>query len=404
MKRLLIAVVMGTALLALTACTTPTVARYDAGDPVKQQAVTVAVAQSAATSDGVATARGMGTVPYSLFGPGADEKDKAYRAAQISAVERYFAEASEAESENFEAILPRVEENLDKFLISTTIINEQNDESTRKYVVSVRVEINVAKLRNAVRGSSVVAQKQQSERSNLVYVFMGREVSLQRSFDARVVKHAEVEGERQLERSVTVKGTESEKIRSGSVATKASKEGQSSASFRRSATVESGGSTTRRADDTHYRLLPLANYETSVTSVFSQGHFQVVDSAEVLGDREIEAVKRDFSTGDDLSPSTLRSILASLRGAQVPYLVSATLDVGAPLQDGATGLQRVAVTVTGKVRDVSGRFSREVASVPAMQYVGLGQTNAEARDKALRDAALAAAREVVSRLNAAGIY
>jgi hypothetical protein len=404
MKRLLIAVVMGAALLALTACTTPTVARYDAGDPVKKEVVTVPVARSVATSDGVATARGMGTAPYSLFGPGADEKDKAYRAAQISAVERYFAEAGKSESENFEAILPKVEENLDKFLLSTTIINEQNDESTRKYVVSVRVEINVSKLRNAVRGSSVITKTTQSERSSLVYVFMGREASQQRSFDARVVKHAEAEGERQLERSAAIKGTESEKIRGGTVATTASKEGRASANYRRSATVESGGSTTLRADDTHYRLLPITNYKTAITSVFSQGGFQVADPAEVLDDREIKAVEQDFSSGNDLSPTTSRSIFAALRKAQVPYLVQATLDVGIPQQDDATGLRRVAVTVTGLVRDVSGRLSREVASVPAMQYVGLGQNNAEARDKALRDAALAAAREVVSRLNAAGIY
>jgi hypothetical protein len=350
----------------------------------------------------VVTAKGVGTVSYG-WSLSADDRDQAYRAAQVSAVERYFAEAGEAESENFEAIQPKVEENLDKFLLGTTIINEQDNESAKKYSVSVRVDINVAKLRNAVRGSSATAKAASGEKSQLVYVFVGREASSVRSFDARVVKRAEVEDDRTLEQSAAVKGAESEKIRGNTVATAASKESKASANYKRSVTRETGGSTTRKADDTSYRLLSMNNTKTSITSVFSQGGFLVADPEFVFDDSEIKAVNQDFSTGNDLSPSTIRAVVGSLRKAQIPYLVLATLDVGIPQEDDATGLQRVAVSVTGRVLDVSGNLPREVASVPAVQYAGLGQDNASAQGKALKDAAMAAAREVVSRLNAAGI-
>jgi len=62
------------------------------------------------------------------------------------------------------------------------------------------------------------------------------------------------------------------------------------------------------------------------------------------------------------------------------------------------------VTVTGRILDVTGNFPREVASVPAVQYFGVGPDNASASGKALKDAATAAAREVVARINAAGIH
>lgn len=350
----------------------------------------------------VVTSKGTGTATYG-WSLSAGDKDKAYKAAQVSAVERYFAEAGEAESENFEAIQPKIEANLDKFLLSTTIINEQNQESAKKYSVAVRVEINVAKLRSTIRGSSATSKTAQGERSQLVYVFVGREVSSVRSFDDRVVKRAEVEREASVDRSKSVKGAEGEVVRGNAVATAANKKSSESVTAKASIKVETGGSTTRKADDTSYRLLSMNNTKTSITSVFSQGGFQVAEPEFVLEDKDIKAVNQDFSTGNDLAPGTLRGVVAALRNAQVPYLVLATLDVGAPMQDDATGMQRVAVTVTGRVLDVSGKLPREVASVPAVQYAGLGADNASASGKALKDASLAAAREVVSRLNAAGI-
>ena len=352
----------------------------------------------------VVASKGVGTASYG-WSLSSGDKEKAYRAAQVSAVERYFAEAGEAEAENFEAIQPKVEENLDKFLLSTTIINEQNQESAKKYSVSVRVEINVAKLRNALRGSSATAKATASgaEKSQLVYVFIGREAASVRSYDARVVQRVEVSDDRSVEHSASVKGNEGEKISGGNVGTSASRSGKANANFKRSVSVEKGGSTTRKADETSYRLLQMNNYKTSITSVFSQGGFNVADPEFVLEDRELKAVNQDFSAGNDLSPSTIRSVVGSLRKNQIPYLVLATLDVGAPLEDPATGMQRVAVSVTARVLDISGNLPREVASVPAVQYAGLGVDNASAQGKALKDAAIAAAREVISRLNAAGI-
>ncbi|MDB5814998.1 MAG: hypothetical protein JWN23_2115 [Rhodocyclales bacterium] len=363
----------------------------------------VALLLSAQCFAQVVTTKGVGSASYNWVLSQSD-KDKALKAAQVSAVERYFAENGEAESENFEAIQPMVEANLEKFILSTTIINEQNIENLKKYSVSVRVDLNVAKLRSTIRGASATAKAAIGERSQLVYVFVGREAASVRSYDDRIVKRTEIEGDASMDQSKSVKGTEGEAVRSNKVSTTANKRTSESVNVKASAKVETGGSTTKKADDLSYRLLPMNNTKTSITSVFSQGGFQVADPEFVLDDKDIKAVNQDFSTGNDLAPSTIRAVVASLRKAQIPLLVLATLDVGIPSQDNATGMQRVAVTVTGRVLDISGNLPREVASVPAVQYFGIGPDNASASGKALKDASQAAAREVVSRLNAAGVH
>lgn len=351
----------------------------------------------------VVQVKGVGTKTYSSSVT-TEIKEMAYQAAQVAAVERYFAENGEAESQNFEAIQDRIEANLDKFILNVTVLNEQDQASLHKYSVAVRVELNVAKLRNTLRGSSAVGKAANTEKSQLVYLFLGREVASVRAFDARVVKRAEVSTSLKESDHVTVRGSESESISNASVGTSTSVKANRNASAKEVVNVETGGSVTQKADDVAYRLLSLSNTKTAITSVFSQGGFNVADPEFVLADSDFKSVNRDFSGGNDLAPATLRAVVMSLRKSQVPLLVLATLDVGAPGQDPVTGLQRVAVTVTGRVLDVSNNLPREVASVPAIQYFGTGPDNATAMNSGLKNAAQAAAREVVSRLNAAGVH
>lgn len=319
--------------------------------------------------------KGVGTQSYAgVLAP--EVKEKAYVKAQMAAIERYVAENGEAEARNFEAIQERIEENLDKFIISTTVISEQDQTTLHKYSVVVRVELNLAKLRNTLSASSAVSKASDAAKSQLVYLFVGREAASVRSFDAKVFKRAEAE--------TTVAGS-------------------AKGSQRVTAQLETGGSTTQKADEVAFRLLPIANVTSSITSVFSQGGFLVVDPAYAIGDKDFKSVNKDFSAGNDLAPATMRSVVATLKKAQIPLLVLATLDVGPPSQDPATGMARVAVSISGRVLDLRNAMPLEIASVPAVQYFGIAPDNLTARDKGLKEAALAAAREAVSRLNARGI-
>lgn len=351
----------------------------------------------------IVTVKGVNTVTYATVLT-APEKEKAYRAAQVAAVERYFAEKGESESENFEAIQAKVEANLEKFVLSTVVINEQDQVGLRKYSISVKVELNVAKLNTTLRNASTAGKTANLEKSQMVYVFVAREVASVKSFDDRVVKREEINAERTVAASKSVKGKESESVKVQSVATSGAKSVNAKVAVNQSVSVETGGSTTRRSDDVAFKLLPMGNQKTSTTSVFSQAGFSVADPEFVLTDNDLRSVNDDYSKGNDLAPTTIRAVVQSLRKSQVPYLVLATFDVNAPSEDPATGLQRVSVSVTGRVLDLTSNIPREVASVPPIQYYGVGADNATARTKALKDASIAAAKEVVSRLNAAGVH
>lgn len=347
--------------------------------------------------------KGVATVKYSAVLTDAD-KEKAYQNAQMAAVERYFAESGEAESQNFEAIQDKIEANLEKFLLSTVVLNEQDQPSLRKYSVSVRSELNVAKLKNTLKSASATGKVSNGEKSQMVYVFVGREVASVKAYDDRVVKRAEMTLDSRVKSNGSVNGREGESLRGGAIATSANVQKNENLSMKQAVKVETGGSTVRKADETDYRVFSLANQKTAVTSVFSQAGYLVADPEFVLGDSDIPSINKDFSKGNDLSPATLRSIVGALRKANVPLLALATFDVNPAATDEATGLQRSVVSVTGRVLDLRGALPREVASVPPVQYFGLGADNATAQTKALKEASALAAKEIISRLSAAGVY
>jgi hypothetical protein len=337
------------------------------------------------------TVKGLGTVKYSGY-LGSGDKDKAYQKAQESALETYFSERGQADYEAFDANRDKIMGDIDSFTTGTVVLNEQDQSSMNKYSVSVRVSINETKLNVLMRKSSAVAKAPPGSKSKIVFIFVGREAASIRSFDARVVKRAEINATG----TKSTSGTEGESITDSKISTNSSRTDNSSASVR----SETGGSTTRKADDTSYRAFPLSDQRSNITSVFSQAGYKVIDSDMALSDKDVKAITKDFSTGNDLSQSTIRGIYQSLKAGGVPVFVLATLTLGAPTVDPSSGMARAGVRIAARALDVSD--GSEISSVPSVNQFALGLTNDEARDKALKDGALAASKEVVSRLNAIG--
>jgi hypothetical protein len=112
----------------------------------------------------------------------------------------------------------------------------------------------------------------------------------------------------------------------------------------------------------------------------------------------VSAIEDDYKSGNDLKTSTLQSIVAGMKTAQIPIFALGTLDVGLAGRDDATGLVRVAVTVNARVMDVTQSIPETIAAVGPVQYAGVGPTEDEARTSALKLAASNAARELNSQL------
>ena len=203
------------------------------------------------------------------------------------------------------------------------------------------------------------------------------------------------------------KTAESERVGRGGVKTSTAVDRSVNASANRSVKVETGGSTTDKSDDVTWRLVPSQGLNAQFTGVFAKAGFDVVEAAYVepqsKGLLSVKAIERDYETGNDLSPETLRNTAQGLKNAEIPYLALGTLDVDKKDTDPSTGLVRVYVTVTGKILDLNTRFPRVVSSVGPVQFAGTGPTEAVAQTNALKLAADNAARDLVSQINNVGV-
>ena len=352
--------------------------------------------------------KGVGAVQYAGDKASAEVRQEALRKAQVNAIERYYASNVEAESENFDGVRDRVESNLDKFVLDATTLSEQDQQDLHRFTVSVRAELNVAKLRNTLKGNSATASVAAGQKSTLTFVFLARQVAQVKSFDAHLYKRADMNVSGTARDTHTETGSEGEAIGGSSVSTSATKRSNTASVARVSATMETGGSTTQKTDDVQWKLVPSGNLNSTVSGIFAQAGFDVVDASylepQSHGLLSLKALDDDYRAGNDLKPQTMRNTAAGLQAAQVPYLALSTLDIGAKDVDPDTGLTRVYVTVTGKVLDLTGRFPRTVSSVGPVQYAGTGPSLDVAQTNALKLAADKAARELVNQINVAGVH
>ena len=166
------------------------------------------------------------------------------------------------------------------------------------------------------------------------------------------------------------------------------------------------GSTTTKADVVKWEITRSANINSVMSGIFTNAGYEVIE-AEYLEEESgglvnLQAIRDDYQTGDDLSSETKRNFAKGVRSVDIPYLALGTLDVGMQSIDPVSGLVRVYVTVSGKVLDVSGRFPKTASSVGPVQIAGLGPDETVARTNALILAAETAAHQLTDELNAKG--
>jgi hypothetical protein len=247
-----------------------------------------------------------------------------------------------------------------------------------------------------------------SAKSRMTFLVVARQTSSETDFNARVFSRVDTGRSSGGSSSMSGKTAEGESVSQREVKTGDSKSTTAASVSNVSTTVERGGSTTRKASETSWRVFPSSNMNSVLTGAFNQAGFRVTEAAEVEpysgGKLHVAAVQEDYKSGMDLKSQTLIDVEMGLRAAKVPYLTMGTLDVGFANSDPATGLLRVAVTVNAKVVDLSDNIPDTVATVGPIQYAGFGPTEPEAQTNALKLAAQSASRELISQLTNAGIH
>jgi hypothetical protein len=355
----------------------------------------------------VVSSRGKATVKYTEQKATPETKDKALFAAQMKAVETYYAEAGDAQTENLDAIRAKIKEDPDRFILESTVLQEEDKPDNRQYTVVVRVSLNGSNLRNTLKKVSATGVASAGERSQLAFVFVSRQVDTQTTYDARVTKRAIVSDKGIAATSKSQQGTEGESIGKSKISTNAATKTKASYTAERAVTVETGGSSVARSGISTWKLIPSQNLSQVVTQIFKTSGYRVVEAQflepKTNGKLKVSTIEGDYQSGNDLKSATLQNIVDGLRNAQVRYFALGTLDVGQVTNDAATGLQRVSVTVNAKVIDVAQGIPESVAVAGPAQYAGVGPTEDEARTNALKLAAQSTARELTSQLANAGL-
>jgi hypothetical protein len=316
--------------------------------------------------------------------------------AKISALENYIAEGGAARQKLYEQQRQHFLDNLDRYVLSTTTLSEEEDKKAKTYSMVIRADINATLVQTTLDAGSATTATASGGRSLLTFVFVSRQQDTAQSFDDKVYKRAEAT------RSYGEKTSEGESIRGNLVSTNGSREESVSASS------TTGGSVTRRSDSITWKVANANEINTAMTGLFSAAGYEVVEAeyveSESNGLLSVDRIRKDFGSGDDLSSATLRDTANGVRTAGIPYLAYGTLDVGMRDRDPVSGNVRVTVTVAGKLLDVSGRFPKTVSSVGPVQYAGLGADESIARTNALKDAAEKTAQQMVNELNVRAVH
>lgn len=355
----------------------------------------------------VISSKGKATVKYTELKATPQAKDKALFSAQFKAIETYYAEAGDSESENLDAIRDKIKEDPDRFILESTILQEEDNVSNHQYTVTVRVSLNGSNLRNALKKASAKSSTATGEQSQLAFIFLSRQVEAQTTYDARVTKRAVVGEKASVNGSASEKGVEGESIKKSKISTSAETKSKANYSAEGAVTVETGGSSIARAGTSTWKLIPSQNLSQVITQNFKTAGYRVVEAVFVEplsnGKLKIAAIENDYKSGNDLSSVTLQNTVAGLRAAQVRYFALGTLDVGQVGTDDATGLQRVSVTVNAKIIDLGQTIPESVAVAGPTVYAGVGPTEDEARTNALKLAAQSTSRELTSQLTNVGL-
>ena len=116
-------------------------------------------------------------------------------------------------------------------------------------------------------------------------------------------------------------------------------------------------------------------------------------------------ISHNWSLGAKLTAdSAINKVIRELEviGEPAKYLVQVIADMNLPFQDSVTGNQKVTVSVSAQIRDVSQKRAKNVAAFTE-QASGTGQDGKTAALNAMKNAATIVDEGIVDQLNAKGI-
>jgi hypothetical protein len=162
--------------------------------------------------------------------------------AALNALEAYVAETGAAKVKLFEQHRAEFAGNVNRYVLSSVILSEQEDKKAKTYTVVVRSQINATLVQATLDGGSATANASSANRSLLTFVFVARSQDSVQSFDDKAYRRADVTT------SYDEKTREGESFRGNSVSTSGNRTETASVA------VTTGGSVTRKSDNVTWKL------------------------------------------------------------------------------------------------------------------------------------------------------
>lgn len=325
--------------------------------------------------------KGQGSAPYK--GRKADEttEREAIAEAKRDALQKYVAQFNTSRRANYMKVEADILKRLDQVVPNATVLDRKTITSAKLYSVVVEAGIDDNFIEQIIQANFLKERNAGSKQENYItFVFVARELAVSKDFDGKTTKIES--GTREIQGSQTV-GDDGDTV--------------SAANTRgRTIVTVTGGNTESKANERKYRVFTVGEVNAAVNNILTVAGYEVVNAVDA--ELKVNDFRADYENGDDIQPETRIAAVKTAKEKEICYLGTASMDVGIPEVDGATGQWRVYVTVNSQVSDIRGRLAKTVAAIAGKAYAGLGSNKQVARTNALNTAAKEMASELVDQL------
>ena len=207
--------------------------------------------------------QGVGQMTYDRkFNIKTSDRQQALDMAKVNALQSLTAEFDTAKQMEYAKIESLVKSDLDRFVPSLMILDEDVDKKSKSYTVVGRATINLGLIDMELQKVSSVNNVSEEDRSYLTFIFLARKAVSVKMYDDKVSQRIDTTSIEEISESQALDGT--------SVA--ASGETYTSNS------TTTGGSTESKSDKIEYDVSSSDDINTTVTKVFMNAGYQVLEA------------------------------------------------------------------------------------------------------------------------------
>jgi hypothetical protein len=340
------------------------------------------------------------------------EQKQLIDAALSNALERHVSTLPPAQQQIYQEKKTELTADLGRYFPSHTIIESTYDRGSDLHTMVVRGELNSNQLN--FQFTNGTGNQTASAPVAISFLFVSRRAESAQIFQDRVVSMERVQDQNSLnantEENRTLAADQSERVTASSASIEEDASETSSTTINESSdgtvVTTTGGSTLQQANRYTYTVSSPENVNATFLDVFTSSGFEVYDYRDVsleCSGISTEDIYQEFSSSDELTAETRRSVFDAARICGLNAFAIGTLDAGIDQVDPVTGNRRVFVNVRAQVYSLAGRLPRPIASFGPVQYSGLGADPLVAESNGLISSAREVANSIAAQLRANGL-